>query len=85
MANHPGNHSSNTNAAAWLGLLLQSINAQRAEAIIRMEYRSFINRPIMTPCQILYQSRRLVFRLLSVNRWTDLLIRPSLQQYPSRN
>lgn len=62
------------NLKIWLGLLLQTIDAQRAEAIIRMEWRSFINRLIMIPCQVLYQSRRLVFRLLSVNRWTDLLI-----------
>jgi hypothetical protein len=62
------------NLKIWLGLLLYPSDAQRADAIIRMEYRTFINRIIMVPAQILYQARRWVFRLLSVNRWTEILI-----------
>lgn len=62
------------NLKIWLGILLHRIDAQRAEAIIRMEYRTFINRIIMVPTQVLYQARRLVFRLLAVNNWTDVLI-----------
>ncbi len=70
------------NLKIWLGLLLHDIDAQRAEAIIRMEYRTFINRIIRVPTQVLYQARRLVFRLLRVNKWTDFLINapPSLRR-----
>lgn len=62
------------NLKVWLGILMQPIDAQCADAIIRMEFRTFIHRLILIPCQVLSQARRLVFRLLSVNRWTDVLI-----------
>lgn len=63
------------NLKAWLGLLIQKIfNDQLGEAIIRMEYRTFINRLILVPCQVLSQARRLVFRLLSINHWSELLV-----------
>lgn len=70
------------NLKIWLGLLLHRGDAQRAEAIIRMEYRTFINCIIRVPTQVLYQARRLVFRLLRVNKWTDFLINapPSLRR-----
>jgi len=70
------------NLKIWLGLLLHRIGSEHAEAIIRMEYRAFINRIIMVPTQILNQARRLVFRLLGVNRWTEILINapPRLRQ-----
>jgi len=62
------------NLKIWLELLLHHIDAQRAETIIRMEYRTFINLIIRIPTQVLFQARRLVLRLLRVNKWTDLLI-----------
>jgi hypothetical protein len=62
------------NLKIWLGLLLPPADVQLGDAIIRMEYRAFIDRIVRVPAQILHQARRLVFRVLSVNRWTDLLI-----------
>ena len=70
------------NLKIWLGLLLLPVDAERADAIIRMEYRTFIDRVIKAPVQILSKARRLVFRLLAINRWTDLLVHipPLLRQ-----
>lgn len=62
------------NLKTWLGLLLHPTDAQCADAIIRMEYRTFIRRIIMVPTQVLHHARRLIFRLLRVDRWTDILI-----------
>jgi hypothetical protein len=70
------------NLKAWLGLLMSTTEPQLADAILRMEFRTFVNGIIRTPVQILHQARRLVFRLLSVNRWTHILIHapPRLRQ-----
>ncbi len=58
----------------WLGILLETIDEESAKRIVVMEYRTFIHQVIMIPAQILHTARRLVFRLLAVNRWTDFLI-----------
>lgn len=50
------------NLKIWLGLLLLPVDAHRAETIIRMEYRTLIDRLIKAPVQILSQARCLVFR-----------------------
>lgn len=60
------------NLKAWCGLLLPETLGARA--LIRMEFRRFLNEIVQQPAQILTQGRRLVFRLLSVNRWTELLL-----------
>lgn len=56
---------------AWAGLLLpvspqrrQSHEAQR-EAIVRMDFRTFVQRFIMIPAQILRSGRRTILRLLA--------------------
>ena len=60
------------NLKAWAGLLLpESLGAR---ALIGMEFRRFLNEVILLPAQILTTARRLVFRLLAVNRWTVLLL-----------
>ena len=60
------------NLKAWAGLLLpESLGAR---ALIGMEFRRFLNEIILLPAQILTTGRRLVFRLLAVNRWTLLLL-----------
>ena len=60
------------NLKAWCGLVLPSdLDARK---IIRMEYRRFRNEIINLPAQILRTSRRLVFRLLGVNRWARMLL-----------
>ena len=64
------------NLKVWLGLLLPArLGARR---LIRMEFRSFVTRVIGLPCQIVTTGRRLLYRLLTVNDWTRLLIEGNL-------
>jgi len=60
------------NLKAWSGLLLP--RSLGARAILRMEFRRFLNEIVRLPAQILHSGRRIVFRLLAVNRWTELLL-----------
>jgi len=60
------------NLKAWTGLLLP--RKLGARAILRMEYRRFLNELILLPAQILRSGRRLIFRLLAINRWVPLLL-----------
>ncbi len=56
----------------WLGLTLpRSCNGSR---IVRMEFRRFSNELIRHPAVILRTGRQRVFRLLSFNPWTRVLI-----------
>lgn len=60
------------NLKAWAGLLLpQKLGAR---SILTMEFRRFLNEVVLLPCQILRTGRRLVFRLLAINRWVPLLL-----------
>ena len=60
------------NLKAWLGLVQpdQRFGGQ----IGRMEFRKFLRQIVQLPCQILKQSRRLVYRLLGVNEWTEAFL-----------
>lgn len=60
------------NIKAWAGLLLPS--QLGARSILRMEFRRFLNELILLPAQILRSGRRLIFRLLAINRWVPLLL-----------
>lgn len=60
------------NIKAWTGLLLPK--KLGARSIIAMEFRRFLNELVLLPCQILHSGRRLIFRLLAVNRWVPLLL-----------
>lgn len=60
------------NLKAWAGLLLPS--SLGARALLRMEFRRFLNELMKLPVQILSRGRQLVFRLLGVNHWTELLL-----------
>lgn len=60
------------NIKAWAGLLLPE--EMGARALLRMEFRRFLSEIVRLPAQILTSGRRLVFRLLEVNRWTTLLL-----------
>ena len=42
---------------------------------MRMEFRKFLRQIVQLPCQILKQSRRLVYRLLGVNEWTEAFLK----------
>ncbi len=60
------------NIKAWASLLLPE--KLGARAILRMEFRRFLNEIVRVPAQILEAGRQLVFRLLEVNRWTEMLL-----------
>jgi len=60
------------NLKAWAGLLLP--RKLGARAILRMEFRRFLNELILLPTQILRSGRKLIFRLLAINRWVPLLL-----------
>jgi hypothetical protein len=69
---------------AWCGLLLpapagpwrQRHRAQR-EALLKMEFKRFVNGLIQLPGQIVRTGRRVVYRLLSWNPWAEPLLRLS--------
>jgi len=60
------------NLKAWAGLLLPE--QLGARSLVRMEFRRFLNEIILLPTQILRSGRRLIFRLLAINRWVPLLL-----------
>jgi hypothetical protein len=60
------------NIKAWAALLLPANLGARQ--ILAMEMRRFLNEVILIPAQILQSGRRLVFRLLAINRWVPLLL-----------
>lgn len=60
------------NLKAWVGLLLPE--QLGAREIRKMEFRRFLDEIILLPTQILRKGRRLIFRLLAVNRWVPLLL-----------
>ena len=68
------------NLKAWLGLVQPS--QTMGQRIVKMEYRRFLRQVIQIPCQILQRGRRLLFRLLNVNDWTEALLGavPSLKR-----
>lgn len=60
------------NLKSWAGLLLpKSLGARE---LVKMEFRKFLNELMKVPVQILNRGRQLVFRLLGVNAWTELLL-----------
>lgn len=60
------------NIKAWAGLLLPE--TMGARILLRMEFRRFLNEVILLPAHILKTGRRLIFRLLAINRWTTMLL-----------
>jgi len=60
------------NIKAWAGLLLPE--EMGARTLLRMEFRRFLNEIVRLPAQILTTGRRLVFRLLEINRWAVMLL-----------
>ena len=69
---------------AWCGLLLpvtpgryQSEQRQQKRALVRMEFKGFLNALMRLPCQIVKTGRRIVYRLQAWNPWVGTLIRLS--------
>jgi len=53
---------------AWFAL--QTRNRDERTTLLRMEFRSFLNRIVRLPCQILRTGRRIVYRIVGYNQWT---------------
>jgi hypothetical protein len=69
---------------AWCALLLptpagpwQSRYQAERQALLKMEFKRFVNSLIQLPCQIVRTSRKIVYRLLSWNPWAASLLRLS--------
>jgi hypothetical protein len=60
------------NLKAWAALLLPT--ELGARTLLRLVFRRFHNVIILLPDQILRHGRRLIFRLLAINRWVPLLL-----------
>ena len=66
---------------AWLALLLPAKGRwkerHKAEkrAVLRMEFKTFLNAFMRVPCQIVRTGRRIVYRLLSWNPWQHVFLR----------
>ena len=64
---------------AWFGLVLTEkgrwASKHKAEklAVIRMEFRTFVNAFIRVPAQIIRQGRKTIYRLLAWNPWQVFL------------
>ena len=76
---------------AWLALLLPTEGRwrRRHEAekrtLLRMEFKTFLNAVMRVPCQIVRTGRRVVYRLLSWNRWQHVFLRAvDALRYPLR-
>ena len=66
---------------AWFALLLPETGrwatryAADKRAVLRMEFRTFLNAFMRLPVQIVRTSRRIIFRLLAWNPWQAVLLR----------
>jgi hypothetical protein len=76
---------------AWFALLLPESGRWSAtyesqkQAVLKMEFKTFRNAIIAMPCQIIKTGRKIVYRLLSWNRWLVVLFRGlSILRYPLR-
>lgn len=58
---------------AWLALLQP--RAGDRQALLTMEWKSFLREVVLLPCQVVRSGRRLLYRLLQWNPWVDLLCR----------
>jgi Transposase DDE domain group 1 len=70
------------NLKAWLALRLpvqkgrwQERHQEQKQKLLRMEFRTFVNRWLRIPCQVLKTGRRLVLRLLAWNDWQPVFFR----------
>jgi len=66
---------------AWFALLLpetgrwgQKYQTEK-QAVLRMEFKTFLNAFILVPCQLVRTGRRIVFRLMAWNSWLPVLFR----------
>jgi hypothetical protein len=70
------------NLKAWLALRIpvqkgrwQQSHQEQKQKLLRMEFRTFVNRWLRIPCQVLKTGRRLMLRLLACNDWQPVFFR----------
>ena len=65
----------------WSALLLPETgrwkdkHRQEKQAVLKMDFSTFRNAFVQTPCQIVQSGRRLIYRLLSWNPWQHVFLR----------
>ncbi|MHB1768753.1 MAG: transposase, partial [Phycisphaerae bacterium] len=77
---------------AWCGLLLpvtpyrwESPHREQRHTITRMEFKRFRSELLRIPCQIVKTGRRIIYRIMSWNPWTSILLRlAEAMHYPMR-
>jgi hypothetical protein len=57
---------------AWFALLVR--HREKREALLKMEFRRFLNAIVRVPTQIVRTGRRIVFRILGYNHWTSTFL-----------
>lgn len=57
---------------AWFALLVRQ--GDKREALLKMEFRRFLNTIVRVPTQVVRTGRRIVFRILGYNQWTRTLL-----------
>jgi hypothetical protein len=62
---------------AWFALLVR--RSEHRQALLKMEFRGFLNAIVRMPTQVIRTGRRILFRILGYNPWT----RTFLQTYDS--
>ncbi|MEK0340470.1 MAG: hypothetical protein QQN46_09700, partial [Nitrosopumilus sp.] len=79
------------NLKVWFALLMPVRGRWRArhtaeqKEVLRMHAKRFINTFIRVPAQIIRSGRRVIYRLLSWNRWQPALLRMAdAMRYPLR-
>ncbi len=60
-------------AKAWFALLQPEAGKKRP--LLKMEFKKFLNSVLLMPCQIIRQGKKLIYRLLNWNPWTETLLR----------
>jgi hypothetical protein len=55
------------NLKAWYGLLVPK--RERGLELVKMEFRRFLHAIMLLPCQVVRTARRVIYRVLSYNRW----------------
>lgn len=57
---------------AWFALLVRQ--RERREALLKMEFRTFLNAIVRVPTQVVRTGRRIVYRILGYNQWMRTLL-----------
>ena len=66
---------------AWFALSLPEVgrwgekHRTQKQQVLRMEFKGFVNSFVRVPCQIIRSGRKIIYRLLSWNRWQEVLLR----------